>query len=111
MAGGIILFCLRLSGFGLLLASVVVLAGDLLSWADKGRWSPLSAGQFWYETDRGSLNAAQAITQRYLFPELWDPGAQWVLVQPLWMGCAFFGMMLLLLIWSVRNVLPRPREE
>jgi hypothetical protein len=30
-------------------------------------------GQVWYEADAGSLNLAQALVERYLFPRLWDP--------------------------------------
>ena len=33
----------------------------------------VAAGELWYALDRGSLNFAQAITQRYLHPALWDP--------------------------------------
>ncbi|GEM_PF-1116148 len=100
-------------GFGLALmfAAAIALAWAIYDFITAGQWSPISAGQFWYEQDRGSLNLVQALIQRFLLPEIWDPGIQWVLIQPLWMGCAFFGMMILLIVWFIQHVLPEPKPK
>lgn len=52
-----------------------------------------SLGEVWFAIHSGSLNLSQAITQRYLSPELWDPYIIWVLGQP---ATVFFGLLALL---------------
>lgn len=39
-------------------------------------------GTLWFTTHMQSLQVAQAIIQRYLHPLIWDPGIQWILLQP-----------------------------
>lgn len=56
-------------------------------------------GEVWYLTDRGSLNAAQALTQRYLLPELWDPGMVTLLLQPAPVVGLIASAILLALAW------------
>ncbi len=47
-------------------------------------------GEVWFAVAPGSLNLTQAVTQRYIAPELWDPGITWVLNQP---AVAVFGLL------------------
>jgi hypothetical protein len=39
-------------------------------------------GESWFAVSPSTLDLAQALVQRYLSPELWDPYAIWVLGQP-----------------------------
>lgn len=39
-------------------------------------------GKSWYAASPETINLAQAIVQRYLFPAIWDPFMIWVLNQP-----------------------------
>ena len=71
---GWILVCLALAAFGY----------EVLVAAASGTWRMIAAGELWYALDRGSLNIAQAITQRYLHPVLWDPILQSALTWPAW---------------------------
>ena len=55
----------------------VVLAGT-------GHLYSVPAGALWFELDAGSLNFAQAITQRYVSPALWDSVFVPLLLMPVW---------------------------
>ena len=72
--GGWVLVCLALGALGY----------EVLLAAASGTWRIIAAGELWYALDRGSLNFAQAITQRYLHPALWDPLIQSLLTWPAW---------------------------
>ncbi|MGH7064918.1 MAG: hypothetical protein ACREET_12645 [Stellaceae bacterium] len=63
----------RIIGWALFLAGLSVLLRDVLVWLDAGTWAPLAIGEVWYDLDRSSLNLAQAVVQRYLYPFLWNP--------------------------------------
>lgn len=41
-------------------------------------------GEWWFALSPATLNLAQAVTQRYLLPELWDPVIQTILAWPAW---------------------------
>jgi hypothetical protein len=73
-AVGWVLVCLALAAFGY----------EMLLAVTSGTWRMIAAGELWYVLDRGSLNIAQAITQRYLHPVLWDPILQGLLTWPAW---------------------------
>lgn len=45
-----------------------------------------SLGALWFQVNSPSLNITQAIIQRYVWPYLWDPLLQSVLVMPLERG-------------------------
>ena len=62
----------RLLGWILFFAGVSVLAHDVMLWRESGRWAPILLGQLWYDANPPSLNLAQVIVQRYLWPPLWD---------------------------------------
>lgn len=80
----------RLIGAAIFLAGFIVLARDVLRWSGSGKWSPKVVGELWFELDRGSLNLAQAVIQRYLHPSLWDPVVTGLLL------CWAFGVLMAL---------------
>jgi hypothetical protein len=45
----------RIIGWVLLLAGIVVLGRDLMAWRDSGVFAPVSLGQLWLELHRDSL--------------------------------------------------------
>ncbi|MEM9232325.1 MAG: hypothetical protein AAGB10_22280 [Pseudomonadota bacterium] len=45
-----------------------------------------SLGQLWFQVNSAGLNLTQAIIQRYVWPYLWDPIIQSVLLMPLEQG-------------------------
>lgn len=55
----------------------------------------ISLGQLWYDVSPDTLNLSQAVTQRYIWPPLWDPGALWLLEKP---AVAVFGVLALIFI-------------
>jgi hypothetical protein len=74
----------RAVGWVLVCLAVAVLGYEVLLARAGGTWRMIAAGELWYALDPDSLNFAQAITQRYLHPALWDPVLQSVLTWPAW---------------------------
>jgi hypothetical protein len=72
----------RFLGWVLLAAAFAVLAWELWGAWQTGELTIHAAGKVWYDLDRTSLNGAQAGTQRYLLPALWDPVIVTVLTWP-----------------------------
>jgi hypothetical protein len=62
----------RLIGWILFFAGLSVLAHDAVLWRGSGHWAPIRLGQLWYDLSPPSLNLAQVVVQRYLWPPLWD---------------------------------------
>jgi len=60
-------------------------------------YATLLLGELWFGLAPGTLNFLQAIIQRYLSPELWDPGIVTVLLWPAWMVFAVPGAALVAL--------------
>lgn len=61
----------RILGWLAILVAIATVA--LMLAARLGGVSPVQAlGQLWFAVDAGSLNALQAIVERYLSPLLWD---------------------------------------
>jgi hypothetical protein len=89
----------RLLGWLILGAALAVLVIDGWAWLGGAR-KLTAAGELWYRLDAGSLNLAQAVTERYLFPWLWNPAAVWVLLQP---AIAVLGVLGLLIIFLARR--------
>jgi len=87
-------FVVRLLGAILVVAALAVAAVDLSDGA-----GPLasSAGELWYRIDPGSLNLTQAVIQRYVWPELYDPALLTVLLWPAALVLGVPGAVLLLL--------------
>ncbi len=75
----------RIVGFALLVIAVLFLLLGLLLAVLGGSVTEL-AGVVWSQVHADTLNLSQAITQRYIWPPLWDPLAINVLLQPLWLA-------------------------
>jgi hypothetical protein len=54
----------RVIGWLLLVAALLVLARDLVAWHDTGVLAPVSLGQLWSDVGRASLDHFQATIQR-----------------------------------------------
>ena len=74
----------RAVGWVLVCLALAALGYEVLLATASGTWRVIAAGELWYALDRASLNFAQAITQRYLHPALWDPLIQSLLTWPAW---------------------------
>jgi hypothetical protein len=98
-------FILRLLGLVLLGAAVVAATVDgARSIAASGLvLTPL--GETWFRADPGSLNLVQAVIQRYVLPEIWDPGIVSVLQLPTALVAAVLGALFMLI------GLPRERRD
>lgn len=83
----------------LAVALVLFAAGALAGMSGAG-----SLGSMWFRASPGSLNATQAITQRYLAPVIWTNGIVPVLRQPAWLVAAAAGALLGIggLLWPRR---------
>jgi hypothetical protein len=82
----------------LLLALAVILAGaEVMHSLAAGHWTPTPLGKLWYDYHRGSLNLTQAVTQRYIWAPLWDPGVVTVLTWPAWAVSGGLGIVLMAL--------------
>jgi hypothetical protein len=98
----------RIIGWLLLIAAGIVLASDVFNWYHTGTWRLSAMGELWYRLDRGSLNLAQAVIQRYVSPRLWDPVIQTILQFYALLVLAIPG---LLLLWATRSREKRRRRE
>lgn len=90
----------RILGALLLLAGIASGVGDLLDWQESGVFRLSAAGERWFQYSPDTLNLAQALTQRYLAPEVWDPYAQTVL---LWPAVLLLSVPGLILLWLFRR--------
>ena len=78
----------RMAGWLLLLLAAAALGFEAMAALDSGTWRVRALGEIWFAIDVGSLNLAQAVIQRYLWPFLWEPVITSVLLLPGW---AVFG--------------------
>ena len=74
----------HIAGWLLIGAAIAALGNELGLALRHGAYQPIAAGALWYQLDVSSLNLAQAITQRYLHPALWDPVIATALQWPAW---------------------------
>lgn len=98
----------RILGWLLVAMALLALGGDGLRWLESGRLSFVALGEFWYRLDPGSLNLLQALVQRYLLPELWDPVIITLLT---WPAFAVLGALGLFLLIVFRARPPRRRQR
>jgi hypothetical protein len=93
----------RAIGWGLIVIALAALGYEALLALESGSWRMIAAGELWYGLHRGSLNLAQAITQRYLHPALWDPIIQGLLSWPAWSLLGAPGVALVVALSGGRN--------
>ena len=94
---GSVVFVGRLLGWVLLALALIALGGDGLRWLESGQLEFAALGEVWFRADPGSLNLLQAVTQRYLLPQLWDPGVITLLSWPAVMVLGGLGLLLLVI--------------
>ena len=80
-------------------AALAMLAIDAWAWIGGAR-KLTAAGELWFRLAPESLGLTQAVTQRYLFPWLWDPIAVWALLQP---AAVVLGVLGFLVTWLARR--------
>ncbi len=79
----------RLIGWLFILVALFFLGAEVVASLEAGAYQGLAMGQVWFTLDVASLNLAQAVTQRYLHPALWDP----LMIELLtWPGWPVFGV-------------------
>lgn len=87
----------RIIGWLFVFLAVAAAARDIAAWIDTGSYVAMPLGQLWFEIDNASLNLVQAVIQRYVFPELWDPVIVTVLLAPAWFVFAVPAIVLMVL--------------
>ena len=98
----------RSIGWFLLLLAAAAAGYEAVAALDSGAWRVRALGEIWYAIDAGSLNLAQAVVQRHLWPFLWEPVITSVLLLPGW---AAFGAPGLVLAWVCRRRRRRRRRR
>jgi hypothetical protein len=94
---------LRVLGLLLLVPTLASVVWEFVGWVQHGRWSIISAGELWFRLDSASLNLVQAVIQRYLLAELWDPVIQTVLTWPAWAVLGVPALALIVGAWPRRR--------
>ncbi len=82
----------RIAGWLLLALALLLLGVELVASLEADAYQGLALGQVWFRLDAASLNFAQAVIQRYLLPELWDPVAIEILQWPGWLTFGLPGL-------------------
>lgn len=72
----------RLVGIGFFLLFVTAAGYDTVRSVAAGGLRLSRLGELWFQISPGTLNLAQALTQRYVSPYLWDPVIQTLLAWP-----------------------------
>lgn len=78
-----------------LAATIAAAANDVLS-----QGGMASLGQVWFCLSPETLNLSQAVIQRYVSPELWDPGIIWLLGQPATVVFGLIALVFFLAAWA-----------
>ncbi|NYZ13163.1 hypothetical protein HL658_11415 [Azospirillum sp. RWY-5-1] len=71
----------RVLGILFLLAAAAALTNDLVA-GGAGGFRLSALGELWFRLSPYTLDLSRAVTERYIWPALWDPVAVWVLLQP-----------------------------
>lgn len=87
----------RVIGWILCIAGLAFLLRDFVMLAVTGSFAPIITGQMWHDLSPGSMNLAQAVTERYLFPWLWDSVIRTWLLWPAWISFGLLGLILVVL--------------
>lgn len=98
----------RLLGWLLIALALIALGGDGLRWLESGSLGFAALGEVWFSFDPGSLNLLQALIQRYLLPEIWDPGLITLLT---WPAVAVLGGLGITLLLACRKRQPPSRRQ
>ena len=64
---------------------MVVAARDILRYVETDGYAAIVVGELWRYLHFDSLQLAQVVVQRYIYPPLWDPVIVWVLLLPVWL--------------------------
>ena len=83
-------------GWLLVAGAAVMAVREAVMWAQSGEWTPIAAGQLWFDLHKDSLQLVQPAIERYILPALWDPVILTVLQWPAW---AVLGLPGLVLAW------------
>ncbi|MDO9417838.1 hypothetical protein [Pararhizobium sp.] len=87
----------RLASFIVLVLAIFAGAIDSIQSVSASEPVLTATGAAWFAFSPSTLNMMQAVVQRYLHPAIWDPGIQWVLLQP-----AFAVLLALsLILWMI----------
>jgi hypothetical protein len=86
----------RIIGWLLCIAALAFLIRDIVVLAMTGSFETVITGQLWHDLAPGSLNLAQAVVQRYIFPYLWDPIIRTWLLWPVWISIGILGLFFVL---------------
>tara|TARA_R110002167_G_scaffold150687_3_gene344455 strand:- start:51 stop:368 length:318 start_codon:yes stop_codon:yes gene_type:complete len=87
----------RIVAWILLALALMALGAEIVRSLEAGAWEILALGPLWYAIDPAGLNVTQAVIQRYLLTELWDPVIVTLLTWPAWVVFAVPGLLLLAL--------------
>jgi membrane protease YdiL (CAAX protease family) len=98
----------RVIGWIFIVAAIAILVRDFFAWIDTGALAFAVTGELWFTLHSGSLNLLQAITQRYIFPALWDPIFVTVLLWPAFLVIGVPGLILSYAFRRRRRLSPKP---
>ncbi len=99
----------RTAGWLFCFSALVLIGWDVAGIIATEQYATMTLGQLWALIDRPSINLAQAVVQRYIWPELWDPVIVWVLLRPAWL--VFGGLGLALVLGFRRRRAPEAEGE
>lgn len=95
---------MRIAGMVIMACGMLLLLGDLHLTGGETGYRPSALGALWHEWDAPSLNLLQAITERYILPQLWSHVLLPLLLSPAWMVAVILGAALIALtLKSKRN--------
>ena len=98
---------LGIIGWLLVAGAAVMAVREAMMWAQSGAWTPIAAGQLWFDIHKDSLQLVQPAIERYILPALWDPVILTVLQWPAWAVLGAPGLVLAL--WAGRRRRPKPK--
>jgi hypothetical protein len=88
---------LRVIGWLLILAALVLLGRDVYGWLAAGHWKATLAGEVWHSLSPNSLALLQPAIERHIWPPLWHHVVLPILIQPAWLVLGILGVLLLII--------------